>query len=430
MQRPGNEAGASALDPDRPMPRRAPRGGLDRVVAAKLALLIVFFLLSLVRSVNPFISVVVLLPALLSAWLVIRGRVYTDPVALMALCGLLFFMLASYALNSQGWQRDSMLSIVYFAALNVPLVFAAGASLRERRQHDSSFSEAFEWALLVSAVLALVQLGEGSHFTSFLDFLPPVLRVLGYNTTNPAPHLNGIFRANGFWFYEPSFLSQFMALGLLSVGLRPGHVMRRVLFVLGLLASFAGTGILVLGAGSIGLLRRMRRTRQVGHGAGVILLLTFLTLLAAGLVAFPQVYADRVAEFSQVNSSAYIRFVAPALYILHLFGSGWKGLMFGQGPGSADALRHAAVMADFAGLPKICFEDGLVAGIFLVVLYARFAYLSGLPVALGLALMFMAFFASNGVYSPVIVSVYLMMGFWGPVGNRPAGVGPHDGARA
>jgi hypothetical protein len=138
----------------------------------------------------------------------------------------------------------SPLSLTYLFGIYAPLCLTLPELTRE------DIGEIWKTYINLSVVVAvcgLVQVtGEivgGGYFLDLVGFLPDSLQLSGYSTVYQG-NIGGFnfVKPNGMLALEPSFFSQFVALGLVG----ELHYFRRikifVLLVAGLFASFSGTG--------------------------------------------------------------------------------------------------------------------------------------------------------------------------------------------
>lgn len=227
-------------------------------------------------------------------------------------------------------------------------------------------------AALVDLMVVLALVGVGQLLLQFLGVwryrdhlgdLVPGLLLPGYNTTIPLSYGSPVMKANAFVFLEPSFFSQFCALGALVALVIRQPVWKLLVLVLGVGSAVSGTGIVLLLVG--GVLVLLRAPRLLGPG----------TLLAGGAAAcavlvspvFPLLLA-RVGEAAQTGSSGYLRFVQPYTEVAAGLEAAPLRYLLGAGPGSAQRLLESSEGGElgqavvYAIIPKAIFEYGVVAG--------------------------------------------------------------------
>ena len=114
---------------------------------------------------------------------------------------------------------------------------------------------------------------------------------------------------------------------------------------------------------------------------------------------------------ADVNSSAYIRWVAPSAYTWSSIEQDPLALPFGNGPGAATALRDANTQADFPSILKVFFEEGALGTLAVIMLYFLFLRRAGIQYWLIAPLFVLQFIASNGVYNPVNVAFICLLAY-------------------
>ncbi|WP_166486449.1 hypothetical protein [Blastococcus saxobsidens] len=282
----------------------------------------------------------------------------------------------------------------------------------------------FVWMMLVFASVGIVQLvsqfvGVWSYTDYVGEFLPPVLIDDSFNSSIPVVYGSPVHKANAFVFLEPSFFSQFTALGAVVAVVTRAPAWQVLVLVGGVFSAVSGTGLIVLLVG--GLLIAVRAgwlIRPVHVGA--------LALAAVGLLASPvaPLLTRRMGETSQVGSSGYLRFVQPYAEVAGALREDPIRFLMGYGAGSVDRLlpsgREGREPVVYTIIPKLVFEYGLVAGgvlaLFIVlVLLDRGAW----RVVPGTVLV-MIFLLSGSLLQPhTVVTAWLLTGLWaGGAGRR------------
>lgn len=246
-------------------------------------------------------------------------------------------------------------------------------------------------------------------------FVPPQWLAQGYNTSFPMTWNSPIYKANAFLFLEPSFLCQFLALGVLVALLIRAPAWQPLLMGLGMACTLSGTGILLLVVGVTLLAFRhpsVIRPSYVVAGA-VGLVIVFQTPAAEFLL-------DRRDETTQQGSSGYLRFVQPYTEVAAGLKEEPARYVTGAGPGTADRLlesarSNAGEAVVYTIGPKLVFEYGLAAGVLFVV-FILVAILRGPPMkALPGAIIVMIFFLSGSLLQPhTVVTAWLLTSLWGP----------------
>lgn len=247
--------------------------------------------------------------------------------------------------------------------------------------------------------------------------VPAGFQIGWFNSLIPLAYGSSTLKSNGVFFLEPSFFSQFMALGLLvEVSLR-----RRVLVILLLTAaiavSYSGTGLIVAGVGLVGLVVIQRRWDILLVGA----------VLAVGLVLLNGVVplgplVGRAGEFESTRSSGSARFVAWIdMFELQWWPDPWR-VLFGAGAGSFPTLAAVARQPTAEmSFSKMLFEFGAVGAsfYFLFLIHAMNSVRAPLALRLGLC----ATLFVNGAYVAfpvgIAASILLWPGAHGPSRKSP-----------
>jgi hypothetical protein len=374
--------------PTIPMPRVAPadvavagraagriRAGVRRAsdhVPIALLYLFVLTLTLLQRIVLPGTVVFIALPiafAVLTV-LAVRGDVVADvPRTVAYLAAVGSCCLAT--LVSTGWTGldGSLTSLGLLAVLYLPCCARFSPTLRQ------FFPRVLEFFQKIMSAAAIVCIGQyaaqvvgGWTYEDLLGFLPPALLppVEGYNLSYPLYYGSPIFKSNGIAFLEPSFCSQFLALAIIVQLLLGGRRWRLVLLGAGLVTTFSGTGLLLLGAGFLVL--AVRRGGQWTARASVA------ALVAAVAVSFTPagtLLADRSTETTHQGSSGNMRFIAPYELVLSSVPTDPATLLAGRGPGSITRdvvfFNPDGIDVNYPAVPKLLGEYGVPATLVFVV---------------------------------------------------------------
>lgn len=203
-------------------------------------------------------------------------------------------------------------------------------------------------------------------------------------------------KPNGIFFLETSFVSQFIAFGLII----EVCFFRRI-FVLGLLgaglmSTFGGTGLLLVALSAVVVLFYLNRTL-------ILALAIALPLAAAGAygIGLLDNMAKRSDEFSQNGSSANQRFLAPIETINEAVEGNSFKYFFGIGAGNMPRAMNIA----WNPTSKFFREYGMIAFMAWFVFIA-YCYLgNGVPFIVGW-IMFVQYHLLNGSLLVPIISVY------------------------
>jgi hypothetical protein len=302
----------------------------------------------------------------------------------------------------------SLASLALLIVVYLPLTLILSAELHHLYRRMLVL---FERCLLVVAVLgvttALLQL-VGWTFEDYLGRLPASFLVQGFNTTYPAFYGSPFVKTNALVCLEPSMLSIFMALGIITCLLVRGSWYHVAIFVGGLVSSLSGSGVLLLLAGLLVLaFRRGPRTAgAIAVTTGVVTALILITPPGALL-------AERVNEVSNPNSSANARFVQPYASMLKELDTGPRIVLVGDGPGSItskneDIFQRSGRSPLDTVATKLVREYGIPAALaFAWFLYTVFRRPTSATLALIGLLLYLLL--SGGLLQPEIVYVTFLL---------------------
>jgi hypothetical protein len=240
------------------------------------------------------------------------------------------------------------------------------------------------------------------------NFTPDTFIVQHFNHQAALEYGSHEYRANGVFMVEPSVFSQLLAVAIIAELYTRARMTRLALFGLAIIASYSGTGIIVL---AICLPLCLVAQRRWG------LLLTGVAALVAIVVLHEYVYPirllSRVAEFGSTHSSGYSRFVGGFyLFDQFLWHDPWRTL-FGYGAGAfTNYASRAHYGADEMALFKIVLEFGLVGAVaYFGFLFCCLFYSPApriLTLAVGLT------YLLNGIYTPFAHGLALSLLLWKP----------------
>jgi hypothetical protein len=255
---------------------------------------------------------------------------------------------------------------------------------------SDSTARALDFFLGLATVLALLGIGQyllqfvvgARHAFPIENLVPQEFVVRGFNMQAPIAQGLETYRANGIFFAEPSFFSQFMAIAIIVELLTGNRLPRLALYTLALLLSYSGTGVVLLAVCGPQILMTRRR-----WGLLWLVLLGLALLLALGSYLEVDKLAGRIGEFGSVRSSGYARFLSGFhVFDQYLWSDPLKAL-FGYGAGQFPgyAARMTIPAAEMT-LFKMVFEYGLIgaAAYFSFIFYCF--YRSEAPVIVRVAL--------------------------------------------
>jgi hypothetical protein len=241
------------------------------------------------------------------------------------------------------------------------------------------------------------------------EVVPSNLLVDDYAITYPITYGSEIYKSNGWFALEPSFMSFMIGVCLVSALVTQMSVVKVLLLLAGLLSTVAGSGIAVVGVyvlclllvGRIGNLRRYA-------------LPALLVVAAFTTTVFGQAVSQRVLEFGEPRSSTSLRAVEPYLLLWPHWVSDPVSVVIGQGPGSsAEVVRGLAIEGLVVpSTAKVLFDYGLVGGTGLIILMIFTYVRSPEPLfALSLAA---SMFVLQTASQPLVICSIIALALWSP----------------
>lgn len=353
---------------------------------------------------------------------VFRGVFVLSPQRLVLYCvaaSALFLTL--FAQNKE----FSLLSLPMLLILYAPYVATAPMT----KDDYVKLARTFQKVTMFCAACALVQfsvqfpLGPNAMFP--LDLvLPEPFFIQGFNLRIPVTDEGSILKSTGFWFLEPSHLSQIMAFAIVIEYIYFCRPTAFALFGAAYLTSFSGTGFLLLVGVSLALaVQRRQLLPLILVGLGVAAVLVLLQDV------FPfSVLADRIAEFTNPLSSGSMRFLGPFWFVSDVILSDPRALWFGFGPGS---ILDLSPMLDYkvqdSSWLKLVAEYGLFGTIpFLTFyLYCLFHRSPNLIVSFACLIQFM--FLGGYLNAFYVQFLHMVLAGWPKITSAMATDGPNEG---
>lgn len=309
----------------------------------------------------------------------------------------------------------SINSIALLAAIYLPFVL----QLREPVRDFGRVLNFFQTICAVIAALGIVQFTLQGHVPSAWVFpvdelLPEALHIQNFNSRAVMDYGSEVLRANGVFMMEPSFLSQLLAIGIVLELSTRHRWWLLVLFGVGIMVSYSGTGMMVLMI-SLPVLVIAQRRWSVLLLAVVVGCVGYLVVQLFGEQLYLDKYLARANEFQSTGSSGFARFVG-GFYLFDQFL--WHEpvrALFGTGAGS---FKEYAPMSyvPVAEMPlfKMVMEFGIVGSFIFFFFLTACMCTAGLPAAVSLAIGIT--FLLNGIYVPFSHAIALSLLLW----TRPA----------
>lgn len=303
------------------------------------------------------VSIVIPLLAAVSALGLVLGRLVVDVPRFVAYAIAMATLWGIQALRGETY---SVLSLLMLSVLHFPYILRLDPLPDYRKVLDG-----FVKIAMVLAVCGLVQFGAQFVIGPRLAFpietlFPAELKVAMFNPLAYLEYGSSYYRANGIFMLEPSFFSQFMAVGMVVELLQRMRWRVLALLLAATLVSYSGTGlVLVAACVPLILVARGRWDLLIVGGAAVVL---GLAVASATRGEFVRVFFARANEFSAPGSSGFARFIG-GFYLFEQFQ--WQDplrTLFGFGAGSVDGYTRQANLPVSGTniLFKMVFEFGLV----------------------------------------------------------------------
>ena len=347
--------------------------------------------------------------------LVRRGQLRTNLVRSRAyLIAMAACVLVAFTSFARGEPDASLNSLMLLVVTYAP--FIVGLSREQARLLLPRLLDRFVILAGVLAGLALGQFGlqlVGVHYADVLgDLVPSQFLAQNFNTSYPVHYGSTLYKSNAFVGLEPSYTSQFLAVGLIVSVLRRTRVWQIALFLLAILSTVSGTGILLVGFA--GVLLAVHKGLRFTLSA-----LTVLVILVGALSLTPaaKIFASRATETSSSGSSGNLRFVTPYVRTWDNLSANPERALFGNGPGWSDRDSQAfsartGLPLNYALLPKLLLEYGLVGSIGFLVLMAA-AFIRGSPsFVLTGTMLFFYIVLSSSLLNPVVGYLVLLLLSW------------------
>jgi len=298
---------------------------------------------------------------------VLTGRMLIDTRRMLAYIVLVAGLWAVQVLREGAFSPSSMLLLT---ALHLPYVL----SFRRIPNYDRVLAYYQQIALVIAlfgVVQYTVQFAIGPTLAFPIEhFMPEGFRVAAFNTQGYVQYGSNVYRTNGVFMLEPSFFSQFLAIGVVIELITRRRKWVMATMGVAMLLSYSGTGIALLGACLLYLGFSQRRWVLLATlGAAVVAVFAFAGLV--GNVPYVSVFIARASEFSSQGSSGFARFVGGFYLFDQFLWSDPVRALTGYGAGSFQLFSgRANYPVTGMALFKMVFEFGVVgAGVYFGFLY-------------------------------------------------------------
>jgi hypothetical protein len=325
----------------------------------------------------------------------VAGYLAIQPVRLALFAGFLFAATIGHVIGGHSFSIPALLLVLL---LYLPFIFVFDVS-RPAFQRWMNANQIFA-VVLAGIVIAqhIMQLLWGAEsWPDLHEMLPNEYLFPAYNYMNAMEYGSSIYKPNGIFLLEPSFVSQFAAIAIVVEIVFFRRIWRLSLFFAMLLLTFSGSGLMILALSSPLILARLSG-RMV---FGVIAVLVMMVPVATSIGWLDQI-SSRADEFQRPGTSGYSRYAEP-LEVARRSSKDPLIVVRGAGAGATPASGMSLPVT------KMFTEYGLLASIFLfgLICYATF---SGAP-SLRLALIMFLYYnlGGGGMSLPIYVIPLLVM---------------------
>ncbi|HEY6881024.1 MAG TPA: hypothetical protein VI299_23525 [Polyangiales bacterium] len=353
----------------------------------------------------------------LAAWWLLRPQ----SLSLNPRRTVLYALFCGTAVLSQvfGGRDFSPTAMGLMLALYFPLVF------RYELQRDDFLRclRVFQLFMLfiafdVFALQIMQKLWSAASWPDLNRLAPEALLVPGFNYYRETGWNTGVFQPHAVVFLEVSIVSQFLALAVViefEFFKRWGWL---AIYVAALLATFAGTGLLMLVFVAPFVMRKLSPKLLLGGLVAAVV----LGAVGASIGWLDQVML-RLSEVNQPGSSGYYRFTVPYMQLTESLSSGVRAL-FGMGAGNTIESNDDATVV--LAVNKLISEYGMVTTVafFTLFFHALFEKTPSRLLAVALAVFYNL--CAGALSVPVYVMTYIMLGTFLRIAPEPE----RTGARA
>ena len=270
----------------------------------------------------------------IAAYALTKGYLVINKSALICYMIMVICAVSSTIVVWQHTGYKELTSLSYFAVIYALFCLKPNQAVPHR-----ALLHTWQKMTLLTAMLGCIQFGLYASIGIYADlhFLLPHFLIDGPGFVHLKDIRHGpyLVRANGMVFLEPSFFSQFLAIGLIIETL----FFRRWRYMLILLAGFfcalSGTGIILLTLGGIMICLYHRKDIPLKY---LLSLIGGMACLAAAVLFIPRLHSYFATRFDVLfslptNSSPYLRFVAPWTNMVTIFKQNALNIWFGIGSG-------------------------------------------------------------------------------------------------
>mgnify|MGYP000849751130 CR=1 FL=1 len=307
-------------------------------------------------------------------------------------------------------ERASLLSVIMLMLVHFPYI------LRFRSDALSPRFELQRFQILMLAVAVLGILQFALQFvvsTDFAFFYDTLLLQTGhaplFNYMNPVSMNSDYFKSNGVFMLEPSFFCQFLSICIM-IELTVLQTWKRLpLYILALLVTFSGTGLMILFILIPIYFLQQGRFFILAAAALVV----FTAPLWAPLVGLEQL-VNRSTEFTNIHSSGFARFISIFWIIRDFLVPDTLRFLVGYGAGTIGTIVPDAV--DYESFDptwgKLLFEYGIIGTLAYFAFFMTVLRSATVTAYLKVALVLMLMLMGGYLIPPVVHSLIIALLAW------------------
>ncbi|WP_166761390.1 hypothetical protein [Thalassobacillus devorans] len=290
-------------------------------------------------------------------------------------------------------------SYLYLIVIYLPFVFVI--------QNPKLFNQLisyFQNIMFFVALVGIFQFVLQFYFEFFdpMTKLPAEFHTQGYVSTGEVAYGSGIFRANGVFFLEASFFSQFLAIAIVIEIYYFKRIKRIFIKTIALICTFSGTGLLILLLFSIPFIKELK----FNHITKVLIFVVPFFIYFIG-TSYGDSLIARIGELTggSKTNSGYIRFFGPLVLLEEQINKDALIFLKGMGAGLSDDLWH---FANNPALVKLLLEYGFFSTLIFSMFFFFVLWQSQGKWVVKSSLLVMYMFLSGALLQPQTVYLNLL----------------------
>lgn len=297
----------------------------------------------------------IIMPAVLG-WLIAKGWAKPSPTRITLYCmmvagGCISMLIAKFP--------ASALSMYMYFALYIFFLFPVVLE-------DDAYKRFFRMVAKVGVAICMIGVVQyllqyALHtplLFSWRTIIPPEF-LIEFNTENFTAWGSGVYKANGFFLMEASWLSQLGARTALIAVIMLKDPRYLIPCALAMLLSYSGTGILLFAIfGAIPLIMLMSKSKYLPWAIAGLIAVALIATFSGKLLNL-ELFLTRLNEFGRPNTSAYARFEVGGQAFERFLNEPLITILFGAGPATVDNYVQGFLSDGFApGWLKLVAEYG------------------------------------------------------------------------